>query len=141
MENIKKCGCVVGILADYETSRMVTIEMLEKSVEYEMESYISNFEKGIEAQELYSLDDYFNKEKNTDLTRFEYCPKCGKKIDWEQLRKANNQKYYTFSKEQLNNLIKLKMAVNEHDRKMNEFIKSMERAILSHTDSKGDVDG
>lgn len=75
------------------------------------------------------------------MTRFEYCPKCGKKIDWEQLRKANNQKYYTFSKEQLNNLIKLKMAVNEHDRKMNEFIKSMERAILSHTDSKGDVDG
>lgn len=35
----------------------------------------------------YTLKDYTDKRKSTNLTRFNYCPDCGKKIDWKAMRK------------------------------------------------------
>lgn len=34
----------------------------------------------------WTLADYCDKRKNTDLTRFEYCPMCGRKIDWKSIK-------------------------------------------------------
>ena len=31
---------------------------------------------------VYELSDYGDKRKSTDLCRYDYCPFCGKKIDW-----------------------------------------------------------
>lgn len=33
----------------------------------------------------YTLKDYADKRKSTDLNRFDYCPMCGKKIDWKKM--------------------------------------------------------
>ena len=34
----------------------------------------------------WTLADYCDKRKNPDLTRFEYCPMCGRKIDWKAIK-------------------------------------------------------
>ena len=34
----------------------------------------------------YTLKDYCDKRKSTNLTRFEYCPYCGSKIDWKKIK-------------------------------------------------------
>ena len=37
-----------------------------------------------------SMRDYADKRKHTDLTRFDYCPVCGKKINWADIRRTCN---------------------------------------------------
>ncbi len=35
----------------------------------------------------YTLKDYADRRKSTNLRRFEFCPICGKKIDWKKIKK------------------------------------------------------
>ena len=64
--------CVIGIINDYECTREVTISALKEHIEWH--------------NGYYKLADYADRRKSTDLTRFTYCPYCGKKIDWKKIR-------------------------------------------------------
>ena len=87
MENIVKCECVIGIRYDRENTELVTLSELKEYVEFIAEfaednpCFIGN---------AYTLSDYCDKRKTTDLHRFEYCPHCGKKIDWEAIKGGAN---------------------------------------------------
>ena len=75
--------CIVGMRNDYENTDVVTLEELKDRIQRDKEcrnTYID--------WQTYELSDYCDKRKNTDLTRFEYCPMCGKKIDWKAIKKG-----------------------------------------------------
>ena len=78
MENIEKCECCIGVLNDYEDTKIVTLSELKEHIEYN-----SVFKFWI-------FQDHCDKRKSTDLTRFNYCPLCGKKIDWKEIKGGAN---------------------------------------------------
>ena len=86
MENIEKCECVVGMRHGYENTELVTLAELKEHIKRRTE-----FTKGWTFEiKVYTLADYCDKRKSTDLTRFEYCPICGKKIDWKAIKGGAN---------------------------------------------------
>ena len=74
---------------------MVTVGELKSHIRDELE-----FKHIIEKDEMWkgynygikgwTLADYCDKRKSTDLTRFNYCPLCGKKIDWKAIKGGAN---------------------------------------------------
>lgn len=89
MDNIEKCECCVGIKHDYEDTRLVTLKQLKDEIEWLQGRKESFAEYGIK-DKIYSLSDYCDKRKSTDLTQFNYCPLCGKKIDWKAIKGGAN---------------------------------------------------
>jgi hypothetical protein len=73
MEN-KDHECTIGIWYDYDYSRLVTFEKLK---ECNKAFYC-----------VYSMEQQLDWRFNTNLTRFVYCPYCGKKIDWEGMKNS-----------------------------------------------------
>ena len=75
MDKIKKCEHWIGVRYDYENTDLVTLADLKEHIETmkRLPSYFHN--------KPYELIDYCDKRKSTDLTRFNYCPFCGKKIN------------------------------------------------------------
>ena len=92
MENIEKCECVIGIRYDYESTDITTLTELKEHIE--REKRIAESHKDSEWWQSmcskYTLEDYCDKRKSTDLTRFNYCPLCGKKIDWKAIKGGAN---------------------------------------------------
>ena len=52
---------------------------------------LMNFEELVLAskESVYPLSDYTDRRKSTNITQFDFCPFCGEKIDWKQLRKVS----------------------------------------------------
>ena len=84
MENIEKCECIIGIRYDYENTDIVTLADLKEHIET-MKKLPSYFHK-----KPYELADYCDRRKSTDLIQFNYCPLCGKKIDWKAIKGGAN---------------------------------------------------
>ena len=76
-----KSECLIGVYYNYEDTKLVTFDDLVREAR-ESERF------GTSA---YSLKDYLNKRKNTNLHRFLYCPECGEKIDWKELRESGDE--------------------------------------------------
>lgn len=95
MENKKKCECCIGILHNYDDTSMVTLnglkyhikDQLELKQSFEKDALFKNYNHGIIG---WTLADYCDRRKTTDLTRFNYCPDCGKKIDWKAIKNGVN---------------------------------------------------
>lgn len=82
-----KCECVIGIRYDYEDTDIITLSELKEHIESE-KRLAERYKDDEWLQSLcnkYTLEDYCDKRKSTDLTRFNYCPLCGKKIDWKAI--------------------------------------------------------
>ncbi len=85
------CKCYIGIINDYDNTRMTTLyglklhikESLALKQAFETDPLYVGYNHGIKG---WTLADYCDKRKNTDLTRFEYCPMCGRKIDWKAIK-------------------------------------------------------
>ena len=73
MDGNKEHECSIGIWSDYHYSPMVTLNEL-----FDRISLLSG---------VYSMKQYLDWRYNTNLVRFVYCPYCGKKIDWKELKK------------------------------------------------------
>lgn len=71
MEKDNSCVCYIGLLHDYDNTDVITLEELKAH---------------IEMRTVYTMSDYCDRRKSTDLTRFNYCPMCGKKIDWKAMK-------------------------------------------------------
>lgn len=85
-------NCVIGLIHDYELSCLVSIddlkEHIRESIQYNEcldKDPVFRNNKDLKTK-VYSLKDYADKRKSTDLTRFDYCPICGKKIDWKAIK-------------------------------------------------------
>ena len=92
---ITRHECFVGIINDYDNTEMVTLNELKHHIQNasELVEAIKKdplFKDHVFGVRAWSLADYCDKRKTTDLSRFEYCPACGKKIDWKVI-KENRQ--------------------------------------------------
>ena len=92
MKSIKKCECYIGIKYDYENTELVTLAELKGYIEREkrLSEHYKNSDWWQSMRNKYTLDDYCDKRKSTDLTQFNYCPLCGKKIDWKAIKGGAN---------------------------------------------------
>ena len=83
--------CFVGIINDYDNTEMVTLNRLKHHIQDTSELIKALkkdvlFKDSLYGVRAWTLADYCDKRKSTDLTRFEYCPACGKKIDWKSIK-------------------------------------------------------
>lgn len=85
--------CIIGLYYDVDTDRLITQRGLknltERASEYRNLARLDSVYAEIYLPKRYSLSDYFDKRKSVNMKRFEYCPMCGKKIDWKEMRKEN----------------------------------------------------
>lgn len=79
--------CVIGIWLDYDDTDTVTFRQLKYEVERNaaFEEWKNKNLAGTKAK-VKTLSDYTDKRKSTNLQHFDYCPYCGKKIDWKGLK-------------------------------------------------------
>lgn len=86
--------CIIGVIYDYEDTRLVTLTELKEIITIRQE-----FKKRHQHEEnwraitndfcdAYTLSDYCDKRKSTDLRQFKYCADCGKKIDWKEIKRS-----------------------------------------------------
>ena len=84
--------CFIGLLHQYEDSQLVTIEDLKEHIaesKYHNEVLVPLYAQGDSQRllrKIWTLADYGDWRKSTNLTRFSYCPTCGKHIDWKEIR-------------------------------------------------------
>lgn len=74
------CNHIIGVLHRYDSSDLVTLDELKEYTKDREEFNIALEKYGMPREKLYTLADYFDKRKSTNLTRFNYCPYCGKEI-------------------------------------------------------------
>lgn len=84
--------CVIGFIYDYDNIQLITLSELKKHIQEKEEhnEWIDDtfVDLGWTRTKIWTLKEYADKRRNTDLERFEFCPICGKKIDWQKIRKA-----------------------------------------------------
>lgn len=85
--------CIIGLLYHSDYTELVTLTGLEQHVEDQKE-----FNRSLRADPLlrdykrlyakeYTLRQYADGRHGTGLTRFNFCPECGAKIDWQVIRR------------------------------------------------------
>ena len=94
----KRGGCIIGLLHHYEYSELVTIDDLKEHIEDNIE-----FNKSLDDDpvlrnakhlraKVWTLRNYGDWRKKTNLTRFRYCPECGEFVDWGVIRRMHDGK-------------------------------------------------
>lgn len=88
--------CVIGLLGFCEGAELTTVTRLKDHIEERIEHNRYLREMGISLsswlfQKEWSLKDYCDKRRRTNLTRFDYCPECGRKIDWKQIKDGDGK--------------------------------------------------
>ena len=82
--------CIVGMLNNYENTCLVTLNDLKdhirKELKYSSDPKYDWLYKN--NSKPYSLSDYCDARKTTYLTAFNYCPFCGKEINWKGIKKG-----------------------------------------------------
>lgn len=88
-------NCYIGEWLNFENAELVTYNDLKEKIkvnnetyEYGLSKYGKCFVNGL--MKKIELKDYFDKRKNINFNRFNYCPYCGKKINWKELKKRSN---------------------------------------------------
>lgn len=86
------CECFIGLWHNYEGSELVSYDDIVRRLADEQEMYefaqTDPLYKQIHKPWPYSLNDYLDKRKSVNMTRFNFCPVCGNKIDWKAMREG-----------------------------------------------------
>lgn len=81
--------CVIGMLCSQDYAEITTLSGLKNYIQTEIVEFNAlcrkyGYEKLLRKER--SLRDYADKRQKIELTRFDYCPVCGKEIDWVSIR-------------------------------------------------------
>ena len=83
-ETAEPCECIIGLYYDSEDAKLVTLKELKEEIKENKQynEYMARNYSGLSYVKLpeYSLRDYFDGRKSTNLTRFKYCPMCGRAL-------------------------------------------------------------
>lgn len=88
--------CSIGLYHHLDSVEMISLNGLKKRI-VETREHNEAVLKGrwIDAAFLqrkeYTLRDYGDKRKSANLHRFNYCPECGKKVDWAKIRRMDDE--------------------------------------------------
>ena len=83
--------CVIGLLHLCDDSELTTVAHLRDHIEERVAHNCQLRELGLSRcswiyQKEWSLKDYCDRRRSTNLYRFQHCPECGKKIDWKRIK-------------------------------------------------------
>lgn len=83
--------CVIGLLHKVDYDEIVTLKELQDHIADKIEVNEWCKRDGLDflCSKEWPLKDYCDKRKATDLTRFDYCPYCGKKIEWKKIKEES----------------------------------------------------
>lgn len=84
--------CVIGILQTWDRREMVTLDDLQDDIDRNIKFEAGRYDRCGVRDYVYTLRDYGDLRKKTNLRRFLYCPECGNKIDWGMIRRMENGK-------------------------------------------------
>ena len=85
--------CIIGLYYDVDIDRLTTFRGLKYLSSYNEEIRRATNLDPVYAKiyydhcNKYEFKDYFDKRKSVNMKRFEYCPMCGEKIDWKEMKK------------------------------------------------------
>lgn len=87
------CECVIGLYYRQGGSSLVSLSDLKWHIQdaKEFNAECKRFGMSDIVKKEYTLRDYADKRKSTNLTRFNFCPMCGKEIDWAAIRRIDNE--------------------------------------------------
>lgn len=74
-----KHECFIGVKHNYSSTDLITLDDLMRN----LRAYLS---KPNITQ--YTLEDYCDRRKSTNVFNFDFCPVCGKKIDWKAIKRG-----------------------------------------------------
>ena len=79
--------CYIGILHITDNSEMATVRDVGEHIEEgnRFNEYAESMGLPIR-RPVWSMKEYADKRRSTDLKRFDFCPECGKKIDWKRIK-------------------------------------------------------
>lgn len=82
------CHHIIGLLYLTVDSELVDIHQLKFHIQERKEHNQSCREYGLENLfwPEWTLWDYADGRKSTNLRKFKFCPECGEKIDWKAIR-------------------------------------------------------
>ena len=88
---MKKHECIIGLLHRADYSELVTLQELQVHI-YWTKEYNDVVRDDLPRllQEEWTLKDYADKRKTTNLHRFDFCPVCGKAVDWKAIKTFDN---------------------------------------------------
>ena len=79
--------CFIGLLNGYGGGDLATAEDLKLTIADRLRFNDYCKRDGLPiSKTVWTMSDYGDRRKSTDLTRFIHCPLCGKKIDWKQIK-------------------------------------------------------
>ena len=87
-------SCIIGLLHFKNNSELCTVEGLNRHIAdgIEFNALLDNDpvlrERAYMRYKIWTLQEYADKRRSTDLRRFEYCPDCGKRIDLATLKEG-----------------------------------------------------
>lgn len=80
--------CIIGLIHIVDDSQLVTLQGLRNHIKDNRLFNAYAFRMGCGMiRKIYTVADYADKRKATNLRRFDFCPECGKAIGWKQIRK------------------------------------------------------
>ena len=83
-ETAEPCECIIGLYYNSEDANLVTLKELKEKIKENKQynEYIARNYSELSHVKLpeYSLRDYFDGRKSTNLTRFKHCPMCGRPL-------------------------------------------------------------
>ena len=89
--------CIVGLLHLTDCDVLVTLQGLKNHIEdtrnyNDMLRFDPSFKSEFQRlkHEEYSLAQYGDRRRATNLSRFSFCPLCGEEIDWAAIRRNGN---------------------------------------------------
>ena len=89
---MKERECIIGLVHNSDYSELITLNKLKSKIKWNKEynTFINNdpiYNRATWAlKEEWTLKDYADKRKSVNLHRFNFCPVCGKTIDWKSIR-------------------------------------------------------
>jgi hypothetical protein len=89
-------NCYIGEWINYEDKELITfkdlltkIQEYNETYEYALNNYGQDFVNGLMKKK--NIEDYFDGRKNTNIIKFNYCPVCGKEIQWKLMKELTKQ--------------------------------------------------
>ncbi len=93
---MKEHECIIGLLHHADYSELITLHKLKVHINYakEFNNYIRSDPPLQRVDWLlnkeWTLKDYADKRKSTNLYQFDFCPICGKVVDWKAIRRLED---------------------------------------------------
>lgn len=82
------CDHCIGLLWTHEGGRLVTLRELKEHIEDVKSLNRQLVLAGASARPVYTLREYADFRRSTDLSRVRYCPYCGEKINWKEIARG-----------------------------------------------------